>query len=226
MTKNARLDAFSRKPAAISALAFFLAATAAGQSAPAPAQPGPALERPVLLVIDIQNFYFAGGRLALVGSVEASLKAKALLEAFRAKKLPVIHVQHMPKGVEAFEPGVTDAQYAIHPNVTPLPGEPVVVKHWPNAFRETNLEALLKARNAKTLVIAGMQTHMCVEAATRHGADLGYDVVLVGDACATRDLKFGDATVPAASVHAAVLAAMNGTYARVAAAAEVMAALK
>jgi nicotinamidase-related amidase len=184
------------------------------------------LERPVLLIIDIQNFYFEGGRIPLSGPIEASLQAKSMLEAFRAKKLPVVHIQHMPKGIEKFEAGKTDPQYAIHPNVAPAVGETVVVKHYANSFRETDLADILKKLGAKTLVITGMQTHMCVEAATRHGADLGYDIVLVDDACATRDLKYGGAVVPAKAVHAAVLAAMNGTYAKVVTAADILAALK
>jgi len=194
----------------------------------AAAQSGPAkpaalvLDKPALLIIDIQNFYFEGGRIPLVGPVEASLEAKAVLEAFRAKKLPVIHVQHMPKGIEKFEPGKTDPQYAIHSNVAPAEGEAILVKHYANAFRETDLTAILNKLAAKTLVITGMQTHMCVEAATRQGADLGYDIVLVDDACATRDLKFGETVVPAKAVHAAVLAAMNGTYAKVVLAADVL----
>ena len=200
------------------------AAATARQTAAPPASS--ALDRPVLLVVDIQNFYFAGGRIPLVGSVEASLKAKTVLDAFRAAKLPVIHVQHMPQGIERYEPGVTDRQYAIHPNVAPAAGEPVVVKHYANAFRETRLLDLLKERGIKTLVVAGMQTHMCVEAAVRAGADLGFDVVLVDDACATRDLKIRDTTVPAASVHAGVLAALNGSYAKVVTVAELLAALK
>jgi len=203
-------------------LAIFVAA---GPSAPVPA-PGLALDRPALLVIDIQNFYFEGGKVPLVGSVEASFKAKSVIDAFRAKKLPVIHVQHLPKGTERFEPGVTDVQYAIHPNVIPSAGEPVVVKHFANSFRDTRLAALLKEMNIKTLVVTGMQTHMCVEAAVRAGADLGFDVVVVEDACATRDLKLHETTVPAASVHAAALAAMNGTYAKVVTAGDILTALK
>lgn len=211
--------------AALGVWILLAAAVAAGSSAPAQA-PAPALERPVLLVIDIQNFYFAGGRIPLVGSVEASLKAKSLIETFRTRKLPIIHIQHMPEGIERFEPGVTDPQYAIHPNVAPIAGEPVLVKHFANSFRETRLAAVLKESNIKTLVVAGMQTHMCVEAAVRAGADLGFDVVLVEDACATRDLKFRDTTVPAASVHAAVLAALSGSYARVVTVADILAALR
>ncbi len=211
--------------AVISGLLVLAVLTAAGPSAPAPAA-ALALERPALLVIDIQNFYFEGGKIPLVGSVEASLKAKSVIDAFRAKKLPVIHVQHLPQGVERFEPEATDSQYAIHPNAAPDAGETVIVKHFANSFRETRLQALLKERNIKTLVVTGMQTHMCVEAAVRAGADMGFDMVVVEDACATRDLKLHETTVPAASVHAAALAAMNGTYAKVVAAADVVAALR
>jgi len=202
-----------------------LGAAAAGQSAPA--KPTTlALDRPVLLIIDIQNFYFEGGRVPLSGPVEASLWARAVLEAFRAKKLPVVHIQHMPKGLEKFEAGKTDPQYAIHPNVAPAAGETVIVKHYANSFRETDLAALLKKLGAKTLVVTGMQTHMCVEAATRHGSDLGYEIVLVDNACATRDLQHGPTVVPAKSVHAAVLAALNGTYAKVVTTADILAVLK
>lgn len=171
----------------------------------------PAFENAALLIIDIQSFYFEGGRIPLVGSIEASLKAKQVLEAFRAAKRPVIHVQHMPKQ----DPAAADPQYAIHSSVAPLQGETIVVKHYANAFRETDLAARLKGLGAKTLVICGMQTHMCVEAAVRHAADLGYEVILVEDACATRDLSFGGTTVSARLVHTTVLAAMNGTYAKV-----------
>jgi len=194
----------------------------AGQAPQAPQASPPALDRPVLLVIDIQNFYFEGGLIPLAGSVKASLKAKELLEAFRSQNLPVIHVAHMPKE----KPGKKDPQYDIHPNVAPRPEEAVVVKHYADAFRETDLLDRLKTLGSKTVVICGMQTHMCVEAATRHAADIGFRVVLAEDACATRDLKYKETTVPAASVHAAVLAAMNGTYAKTATVAEIAAALK
>ena len=101
-----------------------------------------------------------------------------------------------------------------------------MVKHAVNAFLGTGLQALLKERDIKTLVIAGMQTHMCVEAAVRAGADLGYDIVLVEDACATRDLTLHGRTVPAASIQAAVLAALNGSYARLVTAADILGVLK
>jgi Amidases related to nicotinamidase len=201
---------------------LLLSAAGAAQTPPASSAPPGPLERPVLLIIDVQNFYFEGGTLPLAGSVKASLQAKTLLESFRAKNLPVIHVAHMPKE----KPAAPDPLYSFHSNVAPRPGEAVVIKHYADAFRETDLLDRLRALRAETLVICGMQTHMCVEAAVRHAADTGFRVVLAEDACATRDLKYKRTTVPAASVQAAVLAALNGTYAKIAAAAEIAAALK
>jgi nicotinamidase-related amidase len=209
------------------ALVLALPLLAALAAAPAPPpKPGGEPAAPVLLVIDVQNFYFPGGRTALVEPLAASLQAKRLLERFRAKGWPVVHVQHLPEGQDVPTPDEGDEQYRIHPNVLPLPGETVIGKHHANAFRDTGLLAALQRLGARRLVVAGMQTHMCVEAATRHAADLGFDVVVVHDACATRDLRFGGADVAAGQVHAAALAAMGGAYARVVSADELLAELK
>jgi nicotinamidase-related amidase len=215
-------DNADMKTALVLLAVWLLPALAAAQSGAPKADPVPT----ALVVIDIQNFYFPGGRMPLADPVPASLQAKRLLDLFRAKGWPIVHVQHLPKGQEAPSAGAGDEQYRIHPNVLPAAGETVVGKHQANAFRDTELLAVLRRAGAKRLVIAGMQTHMCVEAATRHAADLGFDVVVVHDACATRALSFGGVEVPAAHVHAAALAAMSGTYARVASTDELLAELK
>ncbi len=191
-----------------------------------PPAPGPDPVPTALVVIDIQNFYFPGGRMALVDPVPASLQAKRLLERFRAKGWPIVHVQHLPKGQAAPSPDTGDEQYRIHPNVLPASGETVIGKHHANAFRDTELLAAIRRTGAKRLVIVGMQTHMCVEATTRHAADIGFEVVVVHDACATRSLAFGGVEVPAAQVHAAALAAMSGSYARVVSTDELLGELK
>ena len=207
---------------ALLALLGALPALASAQAPPPTAVPVPT----VLVLIDIQNFYFPGGAMALVDPLPASLQAKRLLEHFRAKGWPVVHVQHLPKDQDAPTPDTGDLSYRIHPNVRPVAGETVIGKHHANAFRETDLVAVLRRLGAKRLVVAGMQTHMCVEAAARHAADLGFEVVVVHDACATRALSFNGAEVPAAQVHATVLAALAGTYARVVSTAELLAELK
>jgi len=180
----------------------------------------PAFDDSALIVIDIQNFYFPEGMVPLVDPEAAASQAAKLIAAFRAAGRPVIHVQHLPKDVEAPDPTGIQAQYRIHADVLPKPGETVIGKHHANSFRDTGLLAKLRNLGVKKLVVAGMQTHMCVEAAVRAAADFGFDVTVVEDACATRDLTFDGTTVPAAQVHAATLAAMRSSYANVVSTAE------
>jgi len=175
----------------------------------------PATDAPALIIVDIQQFYFEDGLMPLDGSLEAARAAHRVLERFRANGWPVIHVQHLPEGRS--EPGqdVEPEAYRIRPEVAPKPGEVVIGKHFANAFRDTRLEQEIQRMGVETLVIVGMQTHMCLEATTRAAADLGYQVTVLGDACATRDLSYGGTTVPAALVHASTLASLQGAYAKV-----------
>jgi len=126
-----------------------------------------------------------------------------------------VHIQHIAAypGATFFLPGTKGAE--IHEAVRPRDGEPVFQKHYPNAFRETPLLEHLRANEVSRLVIVGMMTHMCVDTTVRAAADLGLTCVLAHDACATLDLSFGDVNVPAASVQAAYLAALNGIFADV-----------
>jgi len=181
------------------------------------------MDMPVgLLLIDIQNDYFPGGRMGLEGSEEAVRAAARLLEFFRREGLPVIHVQHLAArpGATFFIPGTSGAE--IHRSVAPADGETVVQKHFPNAFRETGLQALLRRAGVRRLVVAGMMTHMCVDATVRAATDLGYDCLVIGDGCATRPLALNDRSVSAADVQAAFLAALHGSYGRVRGAAEAL----
>ena len=178
------------------------------------------LEGAALLVIDIQAFYYPGGMVPLVEPEAASANARRLVEAFRRAGRPVIHVQHLPKGVDAPDPTGVDPQYRIHPDVLPSEGEVVIGKHHANAFRDTELLTTLRNLGVTKLIVCGMQTHMCVEAAVRAAADLGFEVTVVRDACATRALTDNGVEVPAAQVHAAALAAMASSYATVVSTAE------
>jgi nicotinamidase-related amidase len=157
-----------------------------------------------LIVIDIQDFYFPGGSMPLVGPEVASANAARLLAHARDGGRLVVHVGHNAASGRGFRA-----------DVAPREDEGVVMKDDVNAFLGTDLQARLETAGIRRVVICGMQTHMCVEAAARAAHDLGYEVVVVADACATRDLEFGDMVVPAAQVHAATLATLNKTYARV-----------
>jgi nicotinamidase-related amidase len=168
-----------------------------------------------LVIVDIQNDYFPGGKMELHASEAAGARAGALLAHFRERGSPVIHIQHISlrPGASFFLPDTEGVR--IHPGVAPAAGETVIQKHFPNAFRETRLLDHLREHAIDELVIAGMMTHMCIDATTRAAADLGFRCSLAGDACATRALVFGDTTVPADHVHCSFLAALNGAYATV-----------
>lgn len=168
-----------------------------------------------LLLIDIQNDYFEGGANPLVGSYCASLTAKSVLEEFRARDLPVIHVQHLStrNGATFFITGTHGAE--IHQNVSPIEGEKVITKSFPNSFRETELLDYLQASGITDLIVCGMMTHMCVDATVRAAKDYGFNCTLIGDGCATKDLEINGKSVRAEDVQNTLLASLNYYYATV-----------
>src|SRR6185295_4677321 len=177
-----------------------------------------------LLVIDIQKDYFPSGKFPLVNPLEAAQKAYIILQCFREHGSHHIHIQHI-----SLEPDATffisgDRGTDIHDSVAHFEGEPIVYKHEPNSFLNTNLLELLRGWEIERLVIAGMMTHMCVDATARAASDLGFQVIVAEDACATRDLKFEDTTIPAEYVHKAFLAALK-SYGRVMKSEELLALL-
>lgn len=173
------------------------------------------MNKQALIIIDIQNDYFPGGKWTLDGAEAAADNAARLLDAARKRGDLVVHVRHEFDSSDApfFTPGSAGAR--IHHKVEPANNEAVVLKHKVNSFRDTNLKALLDQHDVKALTIAGSMSHMCVDAATRAAADYGYDVTVAHDACATLPLAFDGKQVPAAEVHASAMAALAFAYAKV-----------
>lgn len=168
-----------------------------------------------LILVDLQQDYFPGGNMALFEIERAVSNARRLLDAFRTENAPVIHVRHLATRPAAgfFLPGTPGAE--IHPLVAPADGEEVVVKHYPNSFRETALLDSLNARGVRDMVICGAMSHMCIDATVRAAFDLGFHCVVAEDACATRDLIFNGQLVRAADVHASFMAALSAVYAKI-----------
>jgi nicotinamidase-related amidase len=147
-----------------------------------------------LVMVDLQNDYFPGGKMELTGIEDAAENARILLTEFRKKKLPIIHLQHISVAPNAFFflPGTDGAK--INDGVTPREGETVVVKN---------------------LVICGAMSHMCIDATTRAAFDLGFNCVVAEDACTTKDLFFNNKIIKASEVHASFMAALSFPYAKV-----------
>jgi nicotinamidase-related amidase len=177
-----------------------------------------------LLVIDIQKDYFPGGKYPLVTPEEAAKKAYELLQCFREHGGHHVHIQHI-----SLEPDATffikgDNGSDIHDIVAHFEGEPIIYKHEPNSFLNTELLDLLKSWEIERVVICGMMTHMCVDATARAASDFGFQVIVAEDACATRDLQYGDTSIPADMVHKSFLAALT-SYGKVMKAEEIIALL-
>ena len=126
---------------------------------------------------------------------EAIPNVQRILEACRAASIPPIHVRVMNLAGDSADtswrykamgilvpPGSKDAEFVEE--VAPLPGEVVVSKTTSNTFLSTNVDFLLRNMGIDTIIMTGVVTNNCVESTTRGAGDLGYKVLLVGDACA------------------------------------------
>src|SRR5687767_1600018 len=164
------------------------------------------------LIIDVQKEQFPGGKYPLVNPLEAAQKAYLLLQCFREHRSHGghhVHIQHISKEPDATFFISGDRGTDIHDSVAHFEGEPIIYKHEPNSFLNTNLLKLLKSWEIERVIITGMMTHMCVDATARAASDLGFQVIIAEDACATRDLQYGDTTIPADLVQKSFLAALN-----------------
>ncbi|OGO08450.1 MAG: hypothetical protein A2Z66_10795 [Chloroflexi bacterium RBG_13_66_10] len=171
------------------------------------------LSRTALLLIDFQNdFCSPGGWADLAGLdlrrvAQAIPPARAVLEAARRARLPIIHTRegHLPDLSDCpagkqrkmrrtgFAYGMEGPQGRLFirgawnndtiPTLAPLPGEPVIDKSGKGAFYATGLERMLKDRGIETLLVCGLTTHVCVASTLREAADRGFDTALVADGC-------------------------------------------
>jgi nicotinamidase-related amidase len=139
----------------------------------------------------------------------------ALIAAWRAETLPIIHVRHDPVEPDSpYAPGRPG--HAFKPCAMPQNGERIVAKRANSAFVGTILEDELDALGVTTLVLCGVLTSNSLEATARHAGNLGYRAFVVADACWAvdkRDLR--GRLWPAEDVHALSLAHLSGEYAEI-----------
>lgn len=168
-----------------------------------------------LLLIDIQNDYFPNGKYELYRPESAANQAKNVLQIFREHGLPVFHVQHINPSPDAafFVPNTEGVR--IHKSVYPQTGELVIEKHTPDSFYQTILKSELDKKDIRHLVVCGMMTHMCVDTTVRAAKNLGYEITLLEDACATKELEWNHISVPAPVVQAVFMASLSNKFAEI-----------
>jgi nicotinamidase-related amidase len=175
-----------------------------------------------LIIVDLQNDYFSGGKMELFNIEAASENARTLLAEFRKSKSPIIHIQHisLPPNAFIFLPDTEGVKF--NSKVSPLEDEAIVVKNYPNSFRDTSLLEILRELHINDLVICGAMSHMCIDATTRAAFDLGFNCIVAEDACTTIDLFFNNKVIKAPEVHASFMAALSFPYAKVVSTKEIM----
>jgi len=168
-----------------------------------------------LLLLEIQNDYFPHGKMPLAKSLDVSAKARTVVQTFRGKNLPIIHIPQISTQPDAafLLPCTKGADF--HPDVQPTNGEMIIKKHYPNSFKDTPLLTHLKKNHITQLVICGMMTHLAIDATTRAAYDVGFSCTVLSDVCATRSLEFNQTSISEQNVHYAFLAALQPFYASV-----------
>ncbi len=171
------------------------------------------LDNAVLLPIDMQaGFDDPAGPRRWYTHVDAN--GLALLAAWRAAKRPIIHVRHdSVKPGSIFAPGQPGNRFRA--GFEPRLGEPLVMKSVNSAFIGTDLDLQLKRLGARHVVVFGLVTDMCVSTTVRTGANMGWDMILVPDACDCFDLPDGKGgTIRAEDIHAAHVATLAYEFCR------------
>lgn len=171
------------------------------------------LDRAVLLPIDAQ-MGFDDPSMPPRWNRDFDSNGRALLEAWRAATRPIIHVRH-----DSVEPGSvlapTHPGNRHRPGFEPQGGEPLITKSVNSAFIGTDLDLRLRRIGARHVVVFGLVTDQCVSTTVRMGANMGWDMILVPDACDCFDLPDGrGGTIPAAQIQAAHVATLAYEFCR------------
>ena len=168
-----------------------------------------------LVVIDFQNEYFSG-KLPVPDGGKALEQAKKLVAFADDHGIEVIHVRHItPAGSPIFADGSKGAE--IVDGIKPGKTHTLLTKNQVSVFASTDIDARLREKGIKTLIIAGLMTHACIAGAAREAVPLGYNVIVASDAVATRpiDAYDGKGVVSAQDLNRAALTEISDAFAAV-----------
>ena len=165
-----------------------------------------------LVVIDVQKAMFD---LAPYEGEAVVDRIASLIARARASGTPIFFVQHDGGPDDPFHAGRPG--FPFHDKLTPQPGDDVAVKNHGSAFNRTGLDAKLKRAGVEKLVVCGMQSEYCVDAAVRGAVERGYRVVLVADGHSTVDSR----VLTASDIIAHQNETLGGSYAQLVKAADI-----
>jgi nicotinamidase-related amidase len=143
-----------------------------------------------LLIIDLQNDYFPGGKFPLWNTDVTLSNIEQAIKSAKAKEVPIVHIQHIANpemGIAPFFNQETDGS-KIHPRILEAaPDAPIVVKEFADSFVNTNLEETLSGLGVTELLVCGMMTQNCVTHTAISKSAEKYKVSILSDCCTTVD---------------------------------------
>lgn len=173
-----------------------------------------------LLVIDVQNEYFEGGKMPITYPENSFEMIKETMRAARKNNIPIILIQHTEtwEHADSFRPGTP--QHEIHPEVLEIGADVTFEKHKPSSFHETGLDTYLKEHHIDTITICGYMTQMCCDTTARQGAHMGYQVNFLSDATGTLAFSNDAGSVSAKTLHETTLITQAFAFSKVMTSAE------
>ena len=141
-----------------------------------------------LIVIDVQNDYFPGGKFPLWNTEETLSRTVSAVQRAQMQGVPVILVQHVAdssRGLAPFFNAGTSGVELHHALIQAAPEAPVVVKAFADSFYQTALEATLAGLGATELLVCGMMTQNCVTHTAISKSAEKYGVSVLVDCCTT-----------------------------------------
>ena len=164
-----------------------------------------------IVLIDYQNEYVNGAMPLGQAGTKAIENARLLLDKARQQDIPIFHIAHHGNE-KIFDP--SSSNVAIVDSLQPMNDEKIITKMHPNAFHDTQLQALIKSTGKQQIIFAGFMSHMCVSSSVRAAFDLGFQNFVCHDACATRDLpSVTGQVITASTVHDSAMAALQDRFA-------------
>ena len=163
-----------------------------------------------LLLIDLQNDYFPGGKFPLWNTAAVLTNIEQAIKAARTQGIPVIHIQHIAKtGIAPFF-NLGTAGAKIHPRIlAAAPDAPIVVKEYADSFVGTKLEETLSGLGVDELLVCGMMTQNCVTHTAISKSAEKYKVSILPDCCTTVDEMLHNIALHALSTRVSLVPAKD-----------------